>query len=65
MWIYFLRAGCKGREEEEKRRAKMSTKTVLNRFNPIYVWGGFVPKMCPKKVSAMGLKLVPVAPGVC
>ena len=51
----------KGGEEEEKRRAKMSTKTVLNQLKPQYVWG----VLCPKKVSAMGLKLVPVAPGVC
>ena len=42
----------------------MSTKTVLNRLKP-NIFLGFVPKMCPKKVSAMGLKLVPVAPGVC
>ena len=43
----------------------MSTKTVLNRLKSIICLRGFVPKMCPKKVSAMGLKLVPVAPGVC
>ena len=43
----------------------MSTKTVFNRLKPSYFFGGFVPNMCPKKVSAMGLKLVPVAPGVC
>ena len=57
--------GFKGGKEEEKRRAKMSSKTVLNRLETPILLGGFVPKMCPKKVSAMGLKLVPVAPGVC
>ena len=43
----------------------MSTKTVLNHLKLTYFLGGVVPKMWPKKVSAMGLKLVPVAPGVC
>ena len=46
------------------RTPKMSTKTVLNLLKPSYL-DGFVPNMCPKKVSAMGLKLVPAAPGVC
>ena len=43
----------------------MSIKTVLNRLKPSHFSRGLVPNMCPKKVSAMGLKLVPVAPGVC
>ena len=32
----------------------MTRKTFLN--------GDFVPKICPKKVAARGLKLVPIAP---
>ena len=27
-------------------------------------WAGFVRNMCPKKLAARGLKLVPVAPKV-
>ena len=33
--------------------------------NLSYFWWVLCPKMWPKKVSDMGLKLVPVAPGVC
>ena len=36
----------------------MSTKTILNRLKPPYCWGVCTQK-CPKKMSAMGLKLVP------
>ena len=42
-------------------RPKMSNTTALN---VLKAFGGCVPT-CPEKVAARGLKLVPVAPGVC
>ena len=47
--------------KEKIRRAKIATKTFLNHLKtPIYS-KGFEPKMCSYVISAMGLKLVPVA----
>ena len=43
----------------------MTSKTVLNGLEPHMFLEGCVPNMCPRKVATTGLKLVPVAPGVC
>ena len=48
-----------------ERRAGMTSKIVSSGLNTLILLGGFVPKMCPKKVAASGLKLIPVTLGVC
>ena len=43
----------------------MTRKTFLDGLKAPIFLAGVVPKVCPKKVAARGLKLVPVAHGVC
>ena len=43
----------------------MTSKTILNGLEFLFLFAGLVPKMCPKKVASTGLSLVPVAIRVC